>query len=234
MPQESLVTKAEVYTAHHCYSGSVLTRGYRLADLLNDPATELIEMRDVRISQPFNANAQPMAFDELLLKKDSLQLVIPTGPSHEAPVRRLYTYIDKPQYTARIVLPAQVLVGMVHLPDRANPMFLLRDESTVSSFIAVTDVTVYHAIPNTPSQRLKTVICRRKNIESLHLSAKPNPKPWSEAASELGDLEATELAQQLDGLSTDSSAAEPAQDTKEQAEPPCLLPFRPKQTLHGL
>lgn len=231
MLQNSSLTEVEVYTDGHCYSGLVLNRGYRLADLLNDPASELIEMRNVQVTQPMNESSDPMTFDELLLKKESIYLVFPTGTTYEAPVRRLYTYVEKPQYRAQIVMPGHVLIGVVHLPERANPMFLLSPQSTIASFVAVTDVTVRRSIPSSPRIQMKTVICRRQYIQALHLGDDPRRKPSvTEAVSQLRGEEDGELTRKPEAMKQ-----EPLGESTHQVTPggsieksPCVIPFRSK------
>lgn len=200
MWQESDLISAEIFTEHHRYIGKVATRGHRLADSLNDPASEVLELRDVHVSQPSNILSQSLICPHLQLRKEAILLTIPTG-TYEAPTRRLYNYIEKQHYQAHIMLPGCHLVGVMHLPDRVNRWQLLCEGSTTPSFVPITDVMVQFATRDFEKFHKKVVIFRRQKIESLFISDRPlGPIAVSEKNTELPRLDPTELARELSRL----------------------------------
>ncbi len=169
MSQTTNQVTADIYTQHHRYSGRVNTRGSRLADFLNDPTTETVELLDVQVSQPKNRVAEAITCPQVQLKKDAIHLAIPTG-SYEAPAKRLYNFVEKQHYTAHVTLPGYALQGTLHLPSRANHWMLLSEKGTTPNFTPITDVTLHFAASDMAPQYAKVVIFRRLSIEGLFIS----------------------------------------------------------------
>ncbi len=222
MRNDQSLTHAEVFTEHHWYKGTVLTRGFRLADLLNQSATEVLEMHRVEVYPLTNPSSTPFQCAELLIKKDSIAMSTPTG-SHEAAARRLYSYVEKKHYTAQIVLPGFTLSGTIHLPSRGSPWIWLAETSTEPSFVPITNVTVRFAAPHMEPLETKVIIFRRRFIESLFLSEAPVPTAEDilRAARELRDDPGAELAADL----VDTQATEP------EAFAPISIPIHPDAAL---
>jgi hypothetical protein len=197
MSQDSLMVSAEIYTQFHRYVGRVATRGSRLADFLNNATTEVIEMNDIRVTQPTNPLAQALECEQLHLKKDAILVAVPTG-HYEAPARRLYSYVEKNHRFAHVVLPGCRLVGTVHLPDRGDHWHLLCQSSTTPSFIPITDVEVQFAAGDTEKVRIKVAIFRRQHIESLFIGKRPDGlHSLQEISAELRALHPGDLAKEL-------------------------------------
>ena len=206
MWQDSALVSADIFTQHHRFSGLVSTRGKRLQDFLNDPTTEMLEMRGVRVTQPTNSHSDPVECSQLLLKKDAIILAIPTG-SYEAPARRVYSYVEKEIYQAQVTVPGYGMVGLLHLPARANHWLLMSEGGTTPSFVAITDVTVRFAARDLEPLHTKVVIFCRHYIESLHLAERPmNPQLVDKVAENLRSITPEDL---LDQLNDEHPSAEP-------------------------
>lgn len=175
-------TPVEVITRQHCYTGSLVTRGYRVAEVLSDPNTDILEMRQTVVGA-VGVRSTDIRCRQMFLKKDGILLVIPKG-DHEAPTRRLNNYVEKDRYGAIIVLPGYILWGLLHLPPHAVPSTLLAENSTLPSFIGVTDVTVHSSIGGSAVLRCKVAILGRQFIESVQLAARPLPKPEGKTEEE--------------------------------------------------
>ena len=174
MQSEQATMLVDVITRHCRYSGSVAHRGYRLADVLRDPSTDVLEMNQTLVS---TAAGTDVRCERIFLKKNSILLAIPKG-EYEAPTRRLQRYKHKDRYEAMIVLPGHILSGVVRLPGRVVPRMLLDEgNDTLPSFIGVTDVTIHGAIHGLAPSRCDVAIIRRQCIESVQLAAKPLRKP---------------------------------------------------------
>lgn len=197
MWQESSRVSADIFTQYHRYSGQVTTRGNRLADFLNDPTTEVVELSNVQTSQLTNLHAAAIECAQLQLKKNAILLAIPTG-TYEAPVKRLFSYVEKQHFVAHVMLPSYSLEGTVHLPARANHWALLCEGGTTPSFIPITDVTVRIATPNLEPIRTKVVIFHRQFIESLFISERPGGQhSIQDLTAELRALDPAELMKEI-------------------------------------
>lgn len=174
MPGDQEITAVEVITRNCRYTGLVPTQGYRVSDILSDPSTDMLEMRET-LTSVVAGRPTEVRWKQLVLKKDRILLVIPRG-GYEAPTRRRNRYVEKHRYGAMIVLPGHVLSGIVHLPPRTTPLMLLDEESSLPTFMGVTGVTVHSSIRGLGASRLEVAIVRRSSIESVQLTAQPLPK----------------------------------------------------------
>lgn len=180
MQTEQAATPVDVITQHHHYSGLVVTRGVRVADILSDSRTDVLEMHDT-VLRAEGVRPMELRCGEVLLKKNDFLLVIPKG-THEAPVRRRNNYQKKDRYGALITMPGLVLSGVIYLPPRATPWFLLDKNTGLTRFFGMTGVTVLNSIHRfTPSQS-DTVILHRDWIQAVQLTERPLPQ--KEAADE--------------------------------------------------
>ncbi len=205
MWQDTAQVSADIFTQHHRYSGHVTTRGNRLADFLNDPTTEILEMHHVQVSQPTNHQSDPFMCDQLLLRKDAIVLAVPTG-NYEAPSRRIYSYVEKQHFLARLTLPGYSLVGTMHMPSRPSHWMLIKDGAS-PSFVPITDVTIRCSTPAAEPFDAKVAIFRRQIIEAIFVT---EPPARQEAVAELKDVRLAELLRQLnDNLSNAADSAEP-------------------------
>ena len=171
---DQATTLVDVITQHCRYTGSVENRGYRIADILSDPSSDILEMREARVNTG-GAAGTDVRCKQILLKKSRILLVIPKG-TYEAPIHRLHRYVEKDRYGAMIVLPGYILSGIVHLPARTLPWVILDKDTTLPSFIGVTDVTVHSAVHGFAPLQCDVAIVRRQSIESVQLAAKPLQK----------------------------------------------------------
>jgi hypothetical protein len=211
MWQDSELVSAEIFTPHHRYAGRVATRGNRLADFLNDPTTELVEMRGVCVSQARHAPSSEKACEQLMLKKQAIVIAIPTG-TYEAPARRLYGYVEKQHYTAHVVVPGYYLIGTVHMPARPNLWSLVNEGGTTPSFVPITNVAIRCATGDVEPLHAKVAIFRRQVIEALFLTDKPEAtEAIHQAVAELKDMRVEDLLRTIEELKpAELAATEPA------------------------
>ena len=173
MSREQQTASAEVITQHHQYFGLITSGGQRLADVLSDPARDLVELEHTLVRTA--GRPTEIRCRHLLLLKREVLMVIPKG-GHEAPIRRHNNFQAKHPYGVILVLPAYVLCGVAHLPQRANPWMLVDESSGLPSFFGLTDVTMRSSPHSVVDIHHETVIVHRQRIESLELSDRPLPK----------------------------------------------------------
>ncbi|MBN2473461.1 MAG: hypothetical protein JXB62_02545 [Pirellulales bacterium] len=180
MQGEQTTTSVDVITGQCWYTGEVTTRGFRVADVLNDATVDTLTMRDTVTGLIGNGSAS-VRWNLLYLRKSGIFMVIPKG-THEAPIRRANNYVAKDRFGAMIALPGHLLSGIVHLPSRSTPLTLLEEGSTLSPFLALTEVTVHSSTHNLAASRLGVVLVQRRAIESVQLTAQRLPKREAAAA----------------------------------------------------
>ncbi len=174
MRNEQMMAPVEVITPYYRYAGSMLNRGYRIADVLGDSNTDLVEIHNALIT-PAGPGSTTVRCEQISMEKKDILLAVPKG-SHEAPRRRHDNYIAKDRYGAMLMLPGYVLSGIMHLPSRATAMMLLEEDSSLGGFIGVTDVTVHNSVHGFLPKRCDVVILRREAIESVQLTLQPLAK----------------------------------------------------------
>ena len=174
MPNGQEITPVEVITQDCRYAGSLATRGQRVSDVLSDSTTEVLEMRET-LTSVVGACSTDVRWKQVFLKKDRILMVVPKG-NYEAPSRRRDRYVAKPRYGAMVILPGNVLSGILYLPPRSNPLMLLGKESPLPKFMGMTDVTIHNSVHGFETSHFDVVIVRRFAIESVQLTAQPLPK----------------------------------------------------------
>ncbi len=179
MKQDQHTTVTELYTLNHIYRGLLENRGHRLADLLNTATTNIVELLDVSIRSAAIPQADPLQCERLQVKKDQILMARPIG-GYEAPMRRVYCYVDKPKYYAQVVLPGYVLRGTIYMPERANAMFILREGGVLPSYVAITGVKVQPAATGlNPFDSPVMIFCRHL-VEAAEVLACSKQQVWEQ------------------------------------------------------
>lgn len=173
MADERAVTPIDVITLYGRYSGSVVTRGYRLSDILSDQNSAVLDMWET-LTTLAGDSSREVRWKEVVLRKNDILMVIPKG-NHEAPIRRRNYHQKKHRYGAMIALPGCILSGIVHLSARATAVSVLDQNSPFPAFIGVTDVTIHGSTHGLLPPQCNVAIIRRQAIESIQLTAAPLP-----------------------------------------------------------
>ena len=159
----------EVFSNSCRYSGQVVNRGIRLADVLSDPTSDLLEIQDV-IVHPHGYPSAGVRCPQVLVKKSEVLVVIPQG-NFPPPERRNCFHGTKNLYGVFLVLPGYLLIGVVQLPERSGPLTLLSEQSTLPSFVTVGNVMLHTSVPGCEPQNHELAIIRRDSIEGIHLTS---------------------------------------------------------------
>lgn len=178
MSNSNETAPVELLTAHCRYRGGLVSRGYRITDVLNEATTAVVEMRDASVGvlrpeeDPSGNRPRSLRCSQLWLRKVDLLLAIPRGP-HEAPARRAIHYQAKNQYPALVALGGTLLSGILHLSRPLVPTLLLAGNSPLPPFIAMTDVTVHAGKETLGERHYDVVIVRREAVEAAHVAQQP-------------------------------------------------------------
>jgi hypothetical protein len=162
-------TSVEVFTPScHCH-GKVFNRNLCLAEFLSDPASDLLRVADASL-QLHGSHSNRFRCAEVLVRKSEVLMTIPLGQG-QPPLRRVGPRPKKNRHGVLLVLPGHVLMGIVQLPERSDPLALLSQGSTLSSFVGLTDAVLYNAASGEASRNFEVAIVRRASIEAIYLDA---------------------------------------------------------------
>jgi len=170
MYENDIQTPVVLITSHHRYEGNLPSRGLRVADVLNDGSTDVVTLRDAT-AVGSGTRVQEVRFDEVVLKKSSVLIVFPQG-EYEAPRQRRNKYIEQDRYGAMVTLPGYVFSGVVQLPTKPVPSFLLSENSTLPDFMGMTNVSIHSAMHDFAPSDSGVVIVRRGAVEGVQLTSR--------------------------------------------------------------
>jgi len=177
--EKQQTTPVILITRHHRYTGFLVTRGYRVAEVLNDATTDVLEMHDT-LASAVRVPSTDFRCPRIFLKKDSVLAAIPKG-SHEAPLQRRNNYVEKNRFKAVFVLPTCILSGVVHLSRHTPASLLLAENSPFPKFIGVTNATLFSSTGVSAPLGSDVVIVQRQSVESVQLASRPLPTTPKEA-----------------------------------------------------
>lgn len=166
MGDEDHTALVDVVTASHRYSGRLVSRGYRIADVLCDTQTDIVQMFDVVVTSAGGSSS--IRCGDLLLVKEQILVALPRG-GHEAPTRRLNKFTRQDQYQAIVVLPGHILSGLLHLPSRTTSATLLAKDVSLPSFLAMTQVTVHDGPGGLMPAACQVALVKRAAISAVEL-----------------------------------------------------------------
>jgi hypothetical protein len=166
MFDEKDTAPVEVVTRDHRYSGWLVNRGSRIADVLGDNS-DVVQLYDAAVLGRLEATG--LRCGDLCLRKDQILFVAPQG-SHEAPAKRLNKLSKNDRFQAIVVIEGYVLAGLMHLPPRTTAAVVLAGNVALPRFLAMTSVVAQDSATNEP-MRFDVVVLRRAAIEAVELSA---------------------------------------------------------------
>jgi hypothetical protein len=161
-------TTVDLVTRSHRYVGRIDTHGYRMADVMNDNTSSILEMEDVLVISQGLRPAELRA-PHLLLRKQEVIAVLLAG-DHEAPIRRSNNRVERRRHGAMIMMPGLMLSGIIHLPARITAEAFFTPNSLLPSFLALTNVTIHNSTFNLVEQSYDVVIVRREYMDATELS----------------------------------------------------------------
>lgn len=186
MTDQPETAAVDAITHYHRYSGRMVTRGFRIADVLNDSNSDLIEMHGVSTTAKA-AVAREVRYDQVFLNKRHLLLVVPTG-DYEAPMARRNKYVEKERYGAMIAVPGYTFTGILHLPIRSDAVTILGENTSLPAFLGLTGASVHVSLHEFLRPQCDVLILRRHAIESIQMTLMPLGKQAAQhpAAASVG------------------------------------------------
>jgi len=129
-----------VVAGQHSFTGAVETRGLRIMDVLNDPNSQFLKLRDVAIHRRFETKCI-RRISETLFPKTNIDFVLLKAQQHEAPMRRAHSLVAKRRHSALIVLDDCEIRGAYMSKGVIDPMVVLHQDSP--PFFAIVSPNIY-------------------------------------------------------------------------------------------
>ncbi|NLG50491.1 MAG: hypothetical protein GX552_10320 [Chloroflexi bacterium] len=162
-------------THEHLLSGTLITHGDRLLDILNSTLTDMLCINDVQISRVGLADRVATSLPSATVRKTSIDLAVLRNTEHEAPEKRWYSYVEKQPRRIFLTLPGCHVDGTVrltHTPQPAMAVLQQRDD-----FVPITGATVTMADGEVVAAQV--VMVRRDSIGLLYVG-EPTVGGWEQ------------------------------------------------------
>lgn len=135
--------RAIAFSDRHMMLSEMVTNGRRLSDLVNDPLKRHLTLEHVRVNRPEIPDETVGSFDQLTIKKDAVQGILVLFEPPRQTQQRLASYVAKSPVRIAVVLPAFLMVGLVHLAGKTDPALWTLDGNGESfAVISQADVTL--------------------------------------------------------------------------------------------
>lgn len=166
----------ELITHEHLFTAHVYTRGRRLLDMLNDRTTDYLQINDVDVHR-YSAPTECVAsFQEAVIHKADLHLVIITGEEHEAPTSRLFSFVQKTPYHVFLTVPGYEVRGTMHLLEQREPDPIAVLTHETSTFFPVTQATASQAWTGAHVLSRPVVMVNKFSLSLFYIGEEPvNP-----------------------------------------------------------
>lgn len=154
-------------TEEHLLIGELQTRGLRLLEMLIDPNSEYVHIKDVHIARRESKANRVTTLKEVIIRKNLLRLAVLGGGQHEAPETRRFAFVDKQTYPAFSIVTGYEIEGRIQLRGTADPVLALTHE--LKSFVPITHAKISHAGGNGEPLSASVVLCNRDFISLFHI-----------------------------------------------------------------
>lgn len=146
--------KTILITQEQLFRATVVVGGRRLLDVLNDSLTDHLPVRDIEVFHDLAMQDAVARFPSACVRKSALSLVILAQEGHEAPEKRLFSYVRKLPQRVLVAVPGYEVTGQIHLLQPGDaPTVLARD---LGAFFPVTQAKLTHV--GRPDQPLEVPV----------------------------------------------------------------------------
>ncbi len=167
------VAFVELITHEHRFRAKMYTRGQRLLDILNSQTTEFLQIYDVEVYRYSAPEDCVGTFEEAVIRKNDLHLVIITREEHEAPTQRLFGFVQKISYQVFLTVPGYEVRGKMHLASQHdhNPIAVLSQQ--MGRFFPVTGATASQAWAGEVVLDSPVIMVNKSSLSLFHLGEEP-------------------------------------------------------------
>lgn len=129
-----------LFAARHRFTCAIPTGGRRLLDVLNDPVSAFLRLRNVEVTWVRWPSAPIDSLSRCAFRKRALRVVAITSEAHEAPRGRERSFVSKVRYPVFLTLPGYEVRGTLHLPRWGDPLQILHSDE--GEFFPLTTATL--------------------------------------------------------------------------------------------
>lgn len=160
------VVSAVLYTISHRIVGMIRLKE-RLAEALNDPLTDFVEMTEVRIASIFDPNWNEVAWPVATIPKERVLAATLDVEGHESSQTRIDKVTRKAGRQLGAVVGSLEVYGTGHLNFQGHPTSVLTTQ--LNSFFPVTDATIL--IGGYGNHRIETQVAlvNREQVQAFTL-----------------------------------------------------------------
>jgi hypothetical protein len=126
-------------TGRHSIAGILDHRDLRVLDVLNDPTTEFLRLRQAVVSRHIQGEAIAQ-LNEAIIPKTTIEFVVLLDKGHEAPIRRHYGFVEKQAHGVFLLLADYEIRGAHSIKGRPDPLYSPLGHD-MSSFFPITAAT---------------------------------------------------------------------------------------------
>ena len=147
------------------------TEGQRLQEVFLDKLTNYVHILDATV---FRHTDQAICIDEqpeIVLRKAAVNMVIIFAKEHEAPQKRLNSYVPKAPYPIFLTMPGHEVRGSIYLSSAPHTIVAPIVES--GDFFAVTQAVVSHVGETSAPLDVQVLLVNTAWIEAITIGKTP-------------------------------------------------------------
>ncbi|QDT35893.1 DUF6812 domain-containing protein [Stratiformator vulcanicus] len=174
--------QAEFYTEGHSLTGTVVSKGHRLAELLNDPGSDYLSVTDVTVSARSD-DANPTRLASALVQKTRLLMAFPVLGSETSSLQRSSRVVRKQCFTSFVLAGPFAIEGQIWLRSTDSPVAAICNE--LGHFFPVSNATISSGDGSGIHRNADTVLLNISTIAGLEIGRpERGPQPTKEVEVE--------------------------------------------------
>ena len=159
-----------VVSGLHSFFGEVENRGLRVLDVLNDVSTGFLQLHDVTVIRGFHGE-RIKRIQDAMIPKSAIDFVLLESETHEAPMRRRHSFVEKRAQRALVLMADFEIRGTFMLKGPVDSMVALGRDS--SPFFPITSANVKRLVSTGESVKAGVVMINNSKVSLLHLEQEP-------------------------------------------------------------
>jgi len=159
----SKMVQTILITREHVFAATVVAKGRRLLDLLNDSLTGYVQAQEAQVFRGLDMQQPIASFPTAQVHKSALSMVILIQDEHEAPLSRFYGYVQKIPHRVFVAVPGYEVEGQLHLPPATKPTAVVLQD--LEPFFPVTQAKLTRTSPPFETMEVPVVMIQRPMVE---------------------------------------------------------------------
>lgn len=161
---------ATFITQHHLFEATINTGNYRLQEVMHNSISDYLNLQNVTIYRltKDDAYSRAASFPTAILNKAEIHLVLVKSETHEAPEKRMYSYVPKRSYSAFTTACGYDIQGHLSVAANPDPVGFLAREAKV--FFPITRATLIHVSGGMEPMQVGVVLVRKAAVTFLQIT----------------------------------------------------------------